>query len=185
MAESDINYEDTEQFEPENTPIEDYPKTNAQLPLMANYEVDQLNYLRDITVDEYYSRVLHFIDYTKFTEKTKDDLRLFVFTFTEPVDFVLTNIKSDNELRRFYNSYRMARKKLKCGIPQRDNTNTLSLLLDHLETHLQLRLSRAKAGFERMEQSSIRQHQISDSSMKQTQNVESRKDSISQIFNRG
>lgn len=162
-----------------------YPNSNSQLPSMANYEIDQLNYLRDITVDEYYSRVLHFIDYTRFTEKTKDDLRLLVFTFTEPVDFALTNIKSDRELRRFYNSYRMARKKLKCGIPQRDNTNTLSLLLDHLESHLQLRLSRAKAGFERMEQSSIRQHQIMNSDMKQTQNVESRKDSISQIFNRG
>ena len=156
----------------------------TQMPAMASYEVDNLNYLRDITADGYYTRVLDFITYAKFTEKTKDDLRLLVFTFTEPVDFVLTNIRSDIELRRFYNSFRMARKKLKCGIPQRDNSNTLSLLLDHLESHLQLRLSRAKAGFERMEQSSVRQHQIMNSDLTQTQKMGERTDSISQIFNR-
>jgi len=156
----------------------------TQMPTMASYEVDQLNYLRDITADDYYTRVLDFVNYAKFTEKTKDDLRLLVFTFTEPVDFVLTNIRSDIELRRFYNSFRMARKKLKCGIPQRDNSNTLSLLLDHLESHLQLRLSRAKAGFERMEQSSVRQHQIMNSDLTQTQKMGERTDSISQIFNR-
>jgi hypothetical protein len=177
-------FEDIEEYEQE--PIEGLPSSKPQLPIMANYEVDQLNYLRDITVDDYYSRVLNFIDYTKFTEKTKDDLRLLVFTYTEPVDFILTNIRSDEELRRFYNVYRLARKKLKCGIPQRDNTTTLSLLLDHLESHLQLRLSRSKNGFERMEQSSVRQHQFMDSNLKQTQQgIEQRKDSISQIFNRG
>jgi len=175
-------FEENEEY----NPLESVPNSKSQLPVMANYEVDQLNYLRDITVDDYYMRVLTFIEYTSFTEKTKDDLRLLVFTYTEPVDFILTDIRSDVELRRFYNTYRMARKKLKCGIPQRDNTTTLSLLLDHLESHLQLRLSRSKNGFERMEQSSVRQHQFMDSNLKQTQqDLPQRKDSISQIFNRG
>jgi len=179
-------YDITEELFDEQTRDEtlDQLTPGTQMPTMASYEVDQLNYLRDISADVYYVRVLDFITYARFTEKTKDDLRLLVFTFTEPVDYVLTNIRSDIELRRFYNSFRMARKKLKCGIPQRDNSNTLSLLLDHLESHLQLRLSRAKAGFERMEQSSVRQHQIMNSDVRQTQNMGERADSISQIFNR-
>lgn len=180
-------YEDNgeiDQIEQESMQGE-YPSPGTQLPAMAAYEVDHLNYLRDITSDGYYMRVLEFITYTRFTERTKDDLRLLVFTYTEPVDFVLTNIRGDIELRRFYNAFRMARKKLKCGIPQRDNTTTLSLLLDHLESHMQLRLSRAKAGFERMEQSSVRQHQNVNSDLTRRQEMEHRQDSISQIFKRG
>jgi len=150
---------------------------------MATYEIDHLNYLRDITEDRYYERILNFIDSSAFSNKTKDDLRLLVFTYTEPVDFALTNIRSDRELKRFYNSYRMARKRLKCSIRQRDNTSTLAQILDHLESHLQLRLSRAKAGFERKEQQSVRQHQVQTGDYTQTQGMkEQRTDSISQIF---
>lgn len=171
-----------ENFDEEFINMGGEPHSSAQLPAMANYELDQLNYLRDITEDHYYERILSFIDLSCFSEKTKDDLRLLVFTYTEPIDYTLTNIRSDKELKRFYNSYRMARKRLKCGIRQRDNTSTLAQLLDHIESHLQLRLSRAKAGFERTEQQSIRQHQTQTGAFTQTQQTGERSDSISQIF---
>ena len=168
--------------EPEFDIPTDNTSPGIELPSMANYEVDQLNYLRDITEDHYYTRILVFIDYSPFTERTKDALRLLVFTYAEPIDFALTNIRSDRELRRFYNQFRMARKKFKCGIQQRDDTNLLAQILDHLESHLKLRLSRSKAGFERMEQSSIRQHQMQTGNYTQTQQPSERQDSISQIF---
>lgn len=173
-------YEEESQF-PESQFSESQP--TPQLPQMANYDIDSLNYLRDITEDHYYERILTFIDYSSFTSKTKDALRLLIFTYSEPIDFSLTNIKTDIELKRFYNNFRMARKKFKCGIQQRDDTNLLSQLLDHIESHLQLRLSRAKGGFERMEQSSIRQHSSQTADYTQTQQTgNNRTDSISQIF---
>ena len=172
---------DNEEFQPEFD--DQQPDTGTQLPPMAAYEVDQLNYLRDITEDHYYERILAFVDYSPFTEKTKNDLRLLIFTYTEPIDYALTNIKSDRELRRFYNGYRMARKRFKASIRQRDNTSTLAQLLDHIESHMQLRLSRAKSGFERREQQSVRQYQSQDGIYTQNQNSgEQRTDSISQIF---
>lgn len=172
---------DENEYEDENP----FPESQAspQLPQMANYDIDALNYLRDITEDHYYERILTFIDYSPFTSKTKDALRLLIFTYAEPIDFTLTNIRSDRELKRFYNNYRMARKKFKCGIQQRDDTNILSQLLDHIESHLQLRLSRAKGGFERMEQQSVRQHTSQEANYTQTQQLGNiRGDSISQIF---
>ena len=169
---------------PEDEEIETFPPApSAQLPQMASYDMDTLNYLRDITEDHYYDRILCFVDDSTFTEKTKDALRLLIFTYAEPIDFALTNIRSDRELKRFYNNYRMARKKFKCGIQQRDDSNLLSQLLDHIEGHLQLRLSRAKGGFERMEQQSVRQHSSQDANYTQTQTANNRRtDSISQIF---
>ena len=180
MTEQEYESESQEYAPPPVFESERMPGSGVELPTMANYEVDQLNYLRDITEDKYYARILAFVQYSSFTEKTKDSLRLLIFTYSEPIDFAITNIRSDRELKRFYDQYRMARKKFKCGIQQRDDNNILAQILDHIESHLKIRLSRSKAGFERMEQSSVRQMQTGDYT--QTQQTQEKQDSISQIF---
>ena len=188
MTDTELQSEDIEIETPIDIPAIEpstqSPGAGVELPAMATYEVDQLNYLRDITEDKYHDRILSFIQHSSFTPQTKDALTLLVFTYMEPIDFAVTNIRSDRELKRFYDHFRMARKKFKCGIQQRDDTNLLAQILDHMESHLKIRLSRSKAGFERMEQSSIRQHQMQTGNFTQTQQSAQREDSISQLFKR-
>jgi len=147
----------------------------------SRYDADQLNYLRDITVDKYHEYLIEFVENSNFTLKTKNSLIILIQSFTEPVDYALTNIRSDRELKRFLNNFRMARKKVKMGVPQRDDSNLLTQILDHVEAYLQIRLSRAKGGFERMEQQSVRQH-TSQEALYAQKLIEKESNPIQRIF---
>lgn len=147
--------------EPDYKTIDDLPDPGHQRgPLGAyaqQFESDTLNYLQKTVEDSLYVNLMLQIQNANLTNGAKNRLRLLADAFVKPFEYVVTNLRTNNEIRRIQNDLRMAVADAKIGLRRIDHTNEFISIVGIMESHLTgAKLTRARGGFERKEQQTQR-----------------------------
>jgi len=149
------------EMEPDYKTMDDLPDPGRQrgpLDTVAQqFESDTLNYLQQTVEDSLYVNMITQIQNTSLTNDAKTRLCFLADAFIKPFEYVVTNLRSNWEIRSIQNGFRMAAADAKIGLRRIDHTNEFISILGVMESHLTgAKLSRARNGFERKEQQTQR-----------------------------
>lgn len=147
--------------EPDYKTIDDLPDPSHQRGPLGTYaqqfESDTLNYLQRTVEDSLYGNMINQIQNTNLTNDAKTRLCFLADAFIKPFEYVVTNLRSNWEIRAIQNGFRMAAADAKIGLRRIDHTNEFISILGVMESHLTgAKLTRARGGFERKEQQTQR-----------------------------
>ena len=148
--------EDEYDVEPDYKTTDDLPDpSHRRGPLgtaAQQYESDTLNYLQQTVEDSLYDNLIHQIQNTHLTNDAKTRLCFLADAFVKPFEYVVTNLRSNWEIRSIQNDFRMAAADAKIGLRRIDHNNDFIAILGIMESHLKgAKLTRSRGGFERRE----------------------------------
>lgn len=127
------------------------------------YDAEHLNYLLENVTDSLHSSIHKNINQARLSTDCKRKLLLLASEFTDK-EIVVALIKDRQDVKAHMNNFREVAKNTKICMRAIDATSEFYTLLSVIETHYQLKLTRAWKGFERIEQQTQRVKSESSSS---------------------
>jgi len=139
--------------------------TPVRSPRIIEYDSDALNFLMNTLEDSYYENVISQINSAHLSEDAKRRLTAIADEYNKPIEIVITNLRTNRQLKSQINAFRESAKLKKVGLRRIDAINGFFEIMVDIENHYRLKLTRSVGGFERREEQTQRGYLHQEHSM--------------------